>query len=500
MPEAKVAVETAQRASWRDRCQPRSSPPRAFSPPPASSPPGTAPPTRRSATWASSVPPAWTTPDDGIGARGRPLRLPHPRRRTRSRADQISTSCSVSLGTPTPRHQEGLPAARPPAAPRRQPRPGDAGAVQGGLARLRGAVRPAEAGGVRPRGRPVRRRRGGFGAGLLVHRHHGCLLRRRRDRRRRPGPWSASAHPSRSGRPDPAGGLAGGGGLRRHQGAQGRHRGRLHDVRRRRRGARHPVRSRARPVAAPARWPTCSAPSSARSARCVRARRAAASARSSPTRAASAPATAASARAAPSTSRSRPASTHGTRVQLTEQGEVGPGGGPPATSTSRSTSTPHPIFTRDGNDLHCTVTVPMTAAALGTTLTLPLLEADLEPAEDSEVRPTSTSRSGPAPSPAASRCSAGSVSPDCAAVAVTSSSPSWSTPRPDSTPRQEELLRELAAIRGEESPDRPGAVDAEVGLRPAARRLPAALADVAPRPPRRRRWTASPRDRRRGER
>ena len=70
---------------------------------------------------------------------------------------------------------------------------------------------------------------------------------------------------------------------------------------------------------------------------------------------------------------------HGTRVQLIGQGEVGPGGGPPVTSTSRSTSTPHPTFTRHGNDLHSTVALPMTAAALGTTLTLPLLEADLEP-------------------------------------------------------------------------------------------------------------------------
>ena len=48
--------------------------------------------------------------------------------------------------------------------PRRQPGPGDPGAVQGGHPRLRGALGPAEAGGVRPRRRPVRRR-GGFGQG-----------------------------------------------------------------------------------------------------------------------------------------------------------------------------------------------------------------------------------------------------------------------------------------------------------------------------------------------
>src|SRR3712207_7558535 len=31
---------------------------------------------------------------------------------------------------------------------------------------------------------------------------------------------------------------------------------------------------------------------------------------------------------------------------------------------------PHPVFTRRGDDVHCTVEVPMTAAALGTSLTL----------------------------------------------------------------------------------------------------------------------------------
>ena len=85
----------------------------------------------------------------------------------------------------------------------------------------------------------------------------------------------------------------------------------------------------------------------------------------------------------------------------------------PATSTSRSTSTPHPTFTRHGNDLHSTVTLPMTAAALGTTLTLPLLEADLASVADDlgdphRLRPR---RSAPAPSRAASRCSAASACP-----------------------------------------------------------------------------------------
>ncbi len=71
----------------------------------------------------------------------------------------------------------------------------------------------------------------------------------------------------------------------------------------------------------------------------------------------------------------------GTRVQLAEQGEVGPGGGPAGDLYVEVHVAPHPIFNRQGGDLHTTVSIPMTAAALGTTLTLPTLEADLVQSE-----------------------------------------------------------------------------------------------------------------------
>jgi molecular chaperone DnaJ len=38
----------------------------------------------------------------------------------------------------------------------------------------------------------------------------------------------------------------------------------------------------------------------------------------------------------------------------------------------------HPVYSRSGDHLECHVTLPMTAAALGTTLDLPSLRADLE--------------------------------------------------------------------------------------------------------------------------
>lgn len=76
-----------------------------------------------------------------------------------------------------------------------------------------------------------------------------------------------------------------------------------------------------------------------------------------------------------------PGVDEGTRIQLTEQGEVGPGGGPAGDLYVELGVKRHPIFTRSGRDLHTSITLPMTAAALGTSMTLPTLEADLRNAE-----------------------------------------------------------------------------------------------------------------------
>jgi molecular chaperone DnaJ len=145
----------------------------------------------------------------------------------------------------------------------------------------------------------------------------------------------------------------------------------------------------------------------------------------------------------------------GTRVQLAEQGEVGPGGGPAGDLYVEIHVAEHEVFTRHGADLLCTVTVPMTAAALGTTLELPTLEADLveEGAEsdletgiDLDIRPGTQSGSEIVLNgrgiPALRGVGRGDL-----VVRVVVETPT----RLDE--RQEELLRELAAIRGEESPD-----------------------------------------------
>ncbi len=145
----------------------------------------------------------------------------------------------------------------------------------------------------------------------------------------------------------------------------------------------------------------------------------------------------------------------GTRVQLTEQGEVGPGGGPAGDLYVEINVEDHPRFTRRGNHLHCTVALPMTAAALGTTIDLPLLEGDLftdtEPSDpelqtsvEFEIRAGTHSgteqvlRGRGVPGLRGGRG-------DLIVTTVVDTPTKLDA-------RQEELLRELAAMRGEEAP------------------------------------------------
>ena len=69
---------------------------------------------------------------------------------------------------------------------------------------------------------------------------------------------------------------------------------------------------------------------------------------------------------------------HGMRIRLSGEGEVGPGGGPAGDLYVEVHEITHEILQRDGDDLHCTVTLPMTAAALGTTIKVPGLDGEEE--------------------------------------------------------------------------------------------------------------------------
>ena len=75
---------------------------------------------------------------------------------------------------------------------------------------------------------------------------------------------------------------------------------------------------------------------------------------------------------------SRPAWPTGCACGWPARARSAPGGGPAGDLYVEVEEEPHEIFTRDGADLHCTVQLPMTAAALGTTLPLPTLDGTEE--------------------------------------------------------------------------------------------------------------------------
>ena len=64
----------------------------------------------------------------------------------------------------------------------------------------------------------------------------------------------------------------------------------------------------------------------------------------------------------------------GTRIRLTGEGEAGMRGGPPGDLYIFLNIKSHPIFQREGTDLHCRVPVAMTDAALGGSVQVPTIE------------------------------------------------------------------------------------------------------------------------------
>ncbi|MEJ5945721.1 molecular chaperone DnaJ [Pseudokineococcus basanitobsidens] len=137
-----------------------------------------------------------------------------------------------------------------------------------------------------------------------------------------------------------------------------------------------------------------------------------------------------------------PGVSTGTRIQLAGQSEVGPAGGPPGDLFVEVVEEPHETFTRRGDDLHCTVVVPMTAAALGTELSVDTLDGG----QQVDVRPgTQSGEVHTLRGMGVGHLRGGGRGDLLVHVDV-------QTPtRLDD--RQEELLRQLAEIRGEEAPE-----------------------------------------------
>lgn len=132
----------------------------------------------------------------------------------------------------------------------------------------------------------------------------------------------------------------------------------------------------------------------------------------------------------------------GIRVRLSGQGEVGPGGGAPGDLYVEVHELQHEKFTRDGIDLNCTVHLPMTAAALGTSMALQTLQSvedlDIQPGTQSGTVITLRNQG----MPRLRGTGSGNLHVHLEVVTPT---------RVEG--RQAELIRELAVLRGEEQPE-----------------------------------------------
>jgi molecular chaperone DnaJ len=137
------------------------------------------------------------------------------------------------------------------------------------------------------------------------------------------------------------------------------------------------------------------------------------------------------------------------RIRLSGEGEVGPGGGPAGDLYVEVEERKHPVFERHGTELHAVVPVPMTAAALGTSLKLETLDGPV----DIEVRPgTQSGAEIPLRGRGVPRLRGNGRGDLHVHLEV-------QTPTKLDA-EQEELLRKLATLRGEEFPEgefKPGA-------------------------------------------
>jgi molecular chaperone DnaJ len=132
----------------------------------------------------------------------------------------------------------------------------------------------------------------------------------------------------------------------------------------------------------------------------------------------------------------------GNRIQLIGKGEVGPGGGMPGDLYVEVEVAAHPVFERRGQDLHCTITLPMTAAALGTTVALETLDGSNDLVVPAGTQPGEVLRLKGLGMPRLHADDRGELIAHVEVEVPT---------RLDE--EQERLLRELARVRDEERPE-----------------------------------------------
>ncbi|GAA1851139.1 molecular chaperone DnaJ [Microlunatus capsulatus] len=142
----------------------------------------------------------------------------------------------------------------------------------------------------------------------------------------------------------------------------------------------------------------------------------------------------------------------GNRIHLASHGEVGPGGGPAGDLYVELSVAQHEIFRRDGDDLEVVVKIPMTAAALGTEVSVATLEADLE---DSDADDRSVQVAVPAGTQSGTRVALeGKGVPRLRSNGRGQMGVTLLVQTPTRLDEeQRELVRQLAELRGEDGPE-----------------------------------------------
>lgn len=136
----------------------------------------------------------------------------------------------------------------------------------------------------------------------------------------------------------------------------------------------------------------------------------------------------------------------GMRIRLSGQGEVGPGGGPAGDLYVEVDEQPHEVFERQGNDLHCHLRIPMTSAALGAVVPMETLvdgvqDVDIEPGTQPNTELVMTGMGMPRLRSSGRVDGRGDLHVHIEVVVPSKLDD-----------EQAELLRELARLRGEETP------------------------------------------------
>lgn len=132
----------------------------------------------------------------------------------------------------------------------------------------------------------------------------------------------------------------------------------------------------------------------------------------------------------------------GTRIRMSNSGDAGVAGGPKGDLYIEIREKTHPTFERQGYDIHCTLHVPMTAAALGTVMGIDTFDG----AQDVEVKAgTHSGSTVKLKGLGVGRLQRSGRGDFLVHLDV-------QTPT-EMTDEQTELLRQLAALRGEEMPE-----------------------------------------------